>query len=66
MRININNPDYIEMVSDLCTVNDCSPTQLIIDLINSKHQQYAQGCKDDDKENTSKDDLYGSPSRVGG
>ncbi|CAM0051022.1 hypothetical protein VPH184E373B_0155 [Vibrio phage 184E37-3b] len=55
MRININNPEHIEMVSDLCNSMDCSPTQMIINLINESHQQqHAQGCKEDAK-NTSKE-----------
>lgn len=57
MRININNPEHIEMVSDLCEEWEESPTQIIINLIKHAHQQYAQGCKEDDK-NTSKDDIY--------
>ncbi|AUR94380.1 hypothetical protein NVP1193O_249 [Vibrio phage 1.193.O._10N.286.52.C6] len=55
MRININNPEHIQMVSELCEVYSTSPTQLIIDLINTTHQHHAQGCKEDDKTNTSKD-----------
>ncbi len=58
MRININNPDHIQMVSELCKVYDSSPTQLIIDLINNTHQQHAQGCKEDDETNTNKDSLH--------
>lgn len=57
MRININNPEHIKMVSDLCEQWGESPTQTIINLIKHAHQQYAQGCKEDAK-NTSKDDIY--------
>lgn len=64
MRININNIDNIEKVVFLCELYDCSPTQLVIDLINNTHQQYAQGCKEDAKED--KNTLYGSPARIGG
>jgi hypothetical protein len=54
MRININNPDHIEMVSDLCNKLGCSPTQMIINLITELHEQHAQGCKEDAK-NTNKE-----------
>ena len=59
MRININNTAHIDKVSELCELMGCSPTQLIINLINNEHQQYAQGCNQDDKQETNdKDSIH--------
>lgn len=55
MRINLNNSDdIINKVSSLCDDLKCSPTQLIITLINKEfNNQYAQmRCKEYDKENS--------------
>jgi EAL domain-containing protein (putative c-di-GMP-specific phosphodiesterase class I) len=37
MRINLNNPDIMALVSSLCNDRQLSPTQLIINLINSEY-----------------------------
>lgn len=48
MRINLNNKEVKEQVKELCSLyGDVSPTQLIINLINSAHAQQDAGGKDD-------------------
>lgn len=52
MRINLNNKEVKEQVKELCSLyGDMSPTQLIINLINSAHAQQDAGGKDDRQEN---------------
>ena len=49
MRINLNNHDnIIDKVGELCSQYNCSPTQMIINLINNEYAQVR--CKQDDKE----------------
>lgn len=52
MRIVLNNNDnIIDKVSELCKVCNCSPTQLILNMINNEYAQVR--CKDNDKEENS-------------
>ncbi len=59
MRINLSNPHHTQQVSDLCEAFNCSPTQLLIKLIDKTHLEltaHAQlkdaGGKDDRQEIT--------------
>ena len=64
MRININNTEHVGRVSELCDIYNCSPTQLVIMLVeqaHTQHQPHAQGCNEDDKE---KADIHRSFTRV--
>jgi hypothetical protein len=55
MRINLNNKHISDKLIELCQLYECSPTQLIIELIDN---EYAQGCKNYAKvEEDTKDGL---------
>ncbi|AUR87634.1 hypothetical protein NVP1101O_223 [Vibrio phage 1.101.O._10N.261.45.C6] len=57
MRINLNNPQHTRQVSDLCETFNCSPTQLLINLINNAHAQLQDaGGNDVRQENTTHKD----------